>query len=231
VSPLLVVCGPQIVERCNHGVVVCAQVVIVLGMPVILARLSVREAGLRPRDMLAKERARRRRFRAIGPKLVIKLESSDSNCLELRLLADELTVARPHQEPNHDRQEGSDQSHDRTNHTFGRREIGGRQQFLQSEPDDRRAINEDQATPFDAPTVPRRRSRPVLLCQMVCNRRSYQQSTSLVFASHVVIRLVKIKIAAYKASAEPNVFQQAPVFLETAGMVMKLHGVRCAVAD
>jgi hypothetical protein len=28
----------------------------------------------------------------------------------------------------------------------------------------------------------------------------------------VVIPLVKIKIAAYKASAEPNVFQQEPVF-------------------
>jgi hypothetical protein len=28
----------------------------------------------------------------------------------------------------------------------------------------------------------------------------------------VVIPLVKIKTAAYKASAEPNVFQQAPVF-------------------
>ena len=106
--------------------------------------------------------------------LVIKLESSDRNRLELRLLADELTVARPHQEPKHDRQEGSDQSYDRTDHAFGRREIGGRQHFLQSEPDERRtecrkpderrAIDEDQATPFDAPTVRRRRSRLALLC-------------------------------------------------------------------
>ena len=99
---MLVGCGPQLVQRCKHGVVVRAQVVKVLG------RLSLQEAGLRPRDMLAKERASRARLQTIGPKPVIKLEGSDRNRLELRLLADELTVARPHQEPKHDRQEGSD---------------------------------------------------------------------------------------------------------------------------
>jgi hypothetical protein len=111
--------------------------------------------------MLAKERPSRARLQAIGPKLIIELEHGDRNRLELRLLADELTVARPDQEPEHDRQEGSDQSHDRADHDFGRREIGGRQQFLQSEPDERRsegrkpdqrrAIDEDKATHFDAP--------------------------------------------------------------------------------
>ena len=79
---MLVVCGPQLVERCRHGVVVRAQVVIILGIAIV-ARLSVREAGLRPRYMLAKERASRARLQAIGPKLVIKLKGSNRNRLEL----------------------------------------------------------------------------------------------------------------------------------------------------
>ena len=36
----------------------------------------------------------------------------------------------------------------------------------------------------------------------------------MVIVCHVVIPTVKIKIAAHKASAEPNVFQQEPVFPE-----------------
>jgi nucleoside-diphosphate-sugar epimerase len=61
----------------------------------------------------------------------------------------------------HDRQEGSDQSHDRTDPVFGRREIGGRQQFPQAEPDERRT---EGGKPDERPAIDETKTRrPILM--------------------------------------------------------------------
>src|SRR5271166_3150045 len=82
-----------------------------------------------------------------GHEVKIELDGGGCDRLELSLLGRELTIARPDQETEHDRQERGDQAHDRADHAVGGGEGAGRQKPMQPEPrhrgrDDRRATDE-----------------------------------------------------------------------------------------
>jgi len=122
--------------------------------------------------MFAQLRAARSCFRPKGVEREIELNDRAPDRLQLRLLSVEQAVARPDQEPEHQRQQRCVESDDGGDHAFGRGDVRSRQQRLQAKPGQRAHEGRDRYNRRSSDENPRRN---VLLAQSCAQIRGSRQ--------------------------------------------------------